>query len=240
MKKYKTLEDLLEALGLSESSGRYNVVNSAGYLGKYQMGGRALTDAGYYNLNQNGKENDWLGKFTGKDNVYSKEDFLNNPQAQENAIRSYMKKQWQYLKNNGSTEYVDSNINGIDITPSGLLAGAHLVGNGGVGRYTSSNGRDIPKDGNGTSIEKYLNKFGGYDVSEITNPNYYAPRFGQTKGDFVDQKAKQGANMISQVAQKVNPQSQMTDNMLKEIPIQPPLSDEEWMKRLRRQRMGLL
>ena len=85
-----------------------------------------------------------------------------------------------------------------------------------------------------------MNKFGGYDVSEITNPNYYAPRFGQTKGDFVDQKAKQGANMISQVAQKVNPQSQMTDNMLKEIPIQPPLSDEEWMKRLRRQRMGLL
>ena len=64
-----------------------------------------------------------------------------------------MKKQWHYLNNNGST------INGIDITPSGLLAGAHLVGNGGVGRYTSSNGRIIPTDRNGTSIEKYFNKF---------------------------------------------------------------------------------
>ena len=40
------------------------------------MGGIALTDAGYYKLNPNGKENDWLGTFTGKDNVNSKEDFL--------------------------------------------------------------------------------------------------------------------------------------------------------------------
>ena len=38
MKKYKSLEELFKELGLSESSGRYNIVNSAGYLGKYQMG----------------------------------------------------------------------------------------------------------------------------------------------------------------------------------------------------------
>lgn len=81
MKKYKSLEELLKDLGFSESSGRYDVVNSAGYLGKYQMGGSALTDAGYYKLNPNGKENDWLGTFTGKDNVNSKEDFLNSPQV---------------------------------------------------------------------------------------------------------------------------------------------------------------
>jgi len=76
MKKYKSLEELFKELGFSESSGKYNIVNSAGYLGKYQMGGSALTDAGYYKLNPNGKENDWLGTFTGKDNVNSKEDFL--------------------------------------------------------------------------------------------------------------------------------------------------------------------
>lgn len=239
MKRYKDLDDLYEALGFSESSGRYNIVNSAGYLGKYQMGGAALSDAGYYNLNPNGKENDWLGTFTGKDNVYSKEDFLNNPQAQENAVREFMKKQWQYLKNNGSTKYIGSKINGIDITPSGLLAGAHLVGNGGVGRYTSSNGRIIPTDRNGTSVEKYFKKFGGYDVSEISDPSYYSPKWGQTMQDFVEQRAKQGANMIGQVAQKVNPQPQIPNKTLKDIPIQPPLSEEEWRKQLRRKRMGL-
>ena len=154
MKIYKDLEDLLEELGFSESSGRYNIVNSAGYLGKYQMGGAALSDAGYYNLNPNGKENDWLGKFTGKDNVYSKEDFLNNPQAQENAVREFMKKQWQYLKNNGSTKYVGSTINNIEITPAGLLAGAHLKGAGGVIEYLNSNGKKNTYDGNGPYIEK--------------------------------------------------------------------------------------
>ena len=61
-----------------------------------------------------------------------------------------------------------------------------------------------------------------------------------TKQDFVEQKAKQGANMIGQVAQKVNPQPQMTNNTLKDIPIQAPLSEEEWRKRLRRKRLGLL
>ena len=35
MKKYKSLEELLKDLGFSESSGRYDVVNSVGYLGKY-------------------------------------------------------------------------------------------------------------------------------------------------------------------------------------------------------------
>ena len=56
------------------------------------MGGSALTDAGYYNLNPNGKENDWLGKFTGKDNVYSKEDFdikLVKPKAGWHAYLSW-------------------------------------------------------------------------------------------------------------------------------------------------------
>ena len=217
MKKYKSLEELFKELGLSESSGRYNVVNSAGYLGKYQMGGSALTDAGYYKLNPNGKENDWLGTFTGKDNVNSKEDFLNNPYAQENAIREFTKKQWGYLKNNGSTKSVGSKINGIEITPSGLLAAAHLVGQGGVGSYVSSNGKNIPKDGNGVSIEKYLKQFAGYDVSEISDSNYYSPRFPQTKEEKVDQILNKTSNMIQDVTKKVNPPTQtIPDNVINE------------------------
>ena len=38
MLNYKSLEDWLEELAKRESSGRYDIVNSAGYLGKYQMG----------------------------------------------------------------------------------------------------------------------------------------------------------------------------------------------------------
>ena len=240
MKKYKSMEEWLEELAKRESSGNYSAVNNYGYLGKYQMGEAALSDVGYYKGHSRSNNQEWKGKFSGKDGVFSREDFLHNQQAQENAIRDYMKKQWSYIKNDKLTNYVGSNINGIDITESGLLGGAHLKGLGGVGKYLRSNGKVQPTDANGTNVEEYIKKFGGYDVSEITDPTYYSPKWNQTQSDYVGQKSTQGANMIGQVAQKVNPQSQMSDNNLKDTPIQPPLSREEWMKRLKRQRMGLL
>lgn len=200
MLKYKSLEDWLDELAKRESSNNYKAINQYNYLGKYQMGEGALTDTGYYSGHSPGYVQEWKGNFLGKDNVYSKEDFLNNAQAQENAIRDYMKTQWRYLKSENSDKYIGSKINGIDITPSGLLTGAHLNGFSAAGKYLRSNGKYIPKDGNGVSIEDYIKQFNGYDVSEITDPSYYSPKWGQTKQDFVEQKAKQGANMIGQVA----------------------------------------
>lgn len=61
----KGYEAFLLALGLRESSGRYDVVNPYGYLGKYQMGEAALIDAGYY-LPDGTPQNDWIGPWVGK------------------------------------------------------------------------------------------------------------------------------------------------------------------------------
>ena len=164
----KTLNDFYNDLGARESGGNYKAVNTIGYLGKYQMGEMAMVDAGYYkpkaNRNYNNK---WDGEFTGKDGVYSVEDFLNNPIAQENAQKIFKQKQWGYIKD-FATKYNKSMINGIEITPSGMLAATHLLGQAELYKYLNSNGKYIPKDGYGTSIEEYLQKFGGYDVSEIT------------------------------------------------------------------------
>lgn len=164
----KTLQDFLEDLGSRESSGNYKAINKYGYLGKYQMGEMALIDCGYYKKTKN-YNNDWSGEFLGKDNVYSKKDFLNNPQAQENAIRIFMKRLWKYLKAFGAHKYVGEIINSYKITNSGILAGAHLKGAGSVIKYLSSDGKCISKDGFGTSIESYIKKFANYDVTEITN-----------------------------------------------------------------------
>lgn len=239
MKRYSSWEEWLKALGQRESSGRYDIVNDYGYLGKYQMGSSALTDAGYYRPNPNGVENDWQGQFTGKDNIYSKEDFLANPRVQDNAIKEYNRKQWGYLKSNGSSKAVGLKINGIDVTPSGLLAGAHLVGNGGVGQYVNSKGKSIPKDKNGTSVEEYIKKFGNYDVSELIDPNYYAPKFGGSKKDVANRVLNQGANVISGVANQDKISKSIPSDVVNNSPIPPPLSMEEWMKRLKRHRMGL-
>ena len=164
----KTLEQFLTDLGAGESGGNYKAFNKFGYAGKYQMGEAALIDAGYYKKPNGKYNNDWKGTFLGKDGVYSLQDFLNNPQAQENAQIIFKKKQWGYLKAVGADKYIGRIINGYIITPSGLLAGAHLKGAGSVIKYLKSNGQLIEKDGFGTSVETYMKKFAGYDVSKIT------------------------------------------------------------------------
>jgi hypothetical protein len=163
----KTLSDFLNALAKSESGGKYNAFNKYGYAGKYQMGEMALVDAGYYVKPNRKYNNDWTGKFTGKDNVHSIRDFLNNPYAQENAQLIYKRKQWKYLKAVGAHNYIGKTINEIVITPSGLLAGAHLKGAGSVIKYLKSNGQIAEKDGFGTSVETYIKNFAGFDVSEL-------------------------------------------------------------------------
>jgi len=160
--------DFLRALGYRESGGRYWIENRYGYLGKYQMGEAALKDAGYYKGDIT-RRNDWIGEWTGKDGIWSKEDFLRNPRAQENAIREFHRKMWRYITALGLDRYVGKVVRGIVITESGLLGGAHLLGAGNLKRFLKSNGAIIPRDGNGTPITHYIEKFGGYDISEITN-----------------------------------------------------------------------
>ena len=161
-------KDFLKALGYRESGGKYNIENSYGYLGKYQMGEMALQDAGYYKGDSTPRKNDWIGEWTGKDGVWSKEDFLNNPQAQENAIREFHRKVWKYIKALDLDRYVGRTVGGIYITESGLLGGAHLVGVRSLAEFLKSEGKEIPKDGFGTPITEYISKFNGYDIYEIT------------------------------------------------------------------------
>lgn len=174
----KTSKEYFDYIAETESSNNYKSENKYGYLGRYQMGEMALDDAGYYKINkQNHSEhfNKWNGKFTGKDGIYSKKDFLNNPQAQENAIRAYYKKNWQSIKNCHLDEYIGKNINGTIITESGLLAGAHLKGVGGLNSYLKSNGKKDIGDAYKTTIKKYSTKFAGYDMTEIIKPNIPTP-----------------------------------------------------------------
>ena len=154
--------DFLDALGERESGGDYGVVNTLGYLGKYQFGELALIDVGYYTADGT-PANDWrTGYWTGKEGVESKADFLADGAAQEHAIRAYMKLQWAYL---GETQrYAGQVIGGIAITESGLLAGAHLLGAGAVAAFLDAGAVAPPKDAYGTAITEYMTLFSGYDT----------------------------------------------------------------------------
>ena len=133
-----------EALAFKESQGKYTVVNTFGYLGKYQFGKTTLL----------------------RFKIYNTKAFLNNPELQEKAFKALCKvNKWILRKD--IQRCVGKTINGITISTSGILAAAHLSGARNVKKFLRSNGTLNFSDAYGSSIESYLKKFGGYDVSEI-------------------------------------------------------------------------
>ena len=133
-----------EALGFKESRNRYQVVNKLGYMGKYQFGKSTLKRLKIYNV----------------------ENFLKNPAQQEKAFKALCSLNKHILRNDIKRS-IGKKINGIEITESGILAAAHLGGAGNVKKFLRSNGGDNFSDAFGTSIQHYMKKFSGYDVSTI-------------------------------------------------------------------------
>ena len=129
-----------EAIGFKESRGDYSIVNIYGYLGKYQFGRSTLKGLGF---------------------AVTRKEFLSNPQLQEEAMMALLLHNKEKLQ-----KYIDvfdgQTVNGMYISESGILAAAHLGGQGSVKRYFK-NGK-VFKDGNGTKITSYMNKFSGYEI----------------------------------------------------------------------------
>lgn len=139
-----------EAVGFKESQGRYDIINQFGYIGKYQFGKSTLAMLG----------------------VYDTKAFLNSPEMQEAAFYANASRN-KWILRKYITLYVGKTINGVKITESGILAAAHLAGPGGVKSYLRSGGTNYFSDAFGTTISYYLNKFKGYDTSNII-PNRQA------------------------------------------------------------------
>ena len=157
--------DFLIALAKRESGGDQTCVNYAGYLGLFQMGGRALADAGFYKLGPSPDENAWDGVFSERArfaDVVSTDTYLSHAGAQELAVRAYHNVQWNRITRLGLSSKVGSVIAGVTLTKSGMIAGSHLVGIGGLMIFVRTNGQQIPIDGSGTPITEYLSLFGSF------------------------------------------------------------------------------
>ena len=103
----------------------------------------------------------------GMDTIYSS-DFRKDPNTfpdslQETAIRKYLNKNKSYLGYYLKT-YPGKTINDILITKSGILAAAHLVGHGKVKLWLQNDGNVNITDGNGVTIEHYMETFKGFDI----------------------------------------------------------------------------
>ena len=131
----------LDAIGFRESGNRYNIVNRYGYMGKYQFGRKTLRGLGF---------------------KMSKEEFLNSPLLQEQAMHALLKQNKRSLRKY-IAKYDGKYIHGVLVTESGLLAAAHLGGAGSVKKWFRTG--KVRKDGNGVKITSYTERFGGYDLN---------------------------------------------------------------------------
>ena len=141
METPKYLRDFLHDIGKRESGNRYDLINTLGYLGRYQFG---------------------MSTLLGLRIETTPDEFLNNPKLQETAMRRLLKVNKRKLKI-VIQEYEGHTIDNIRITESGILAAAHLGGAGSVMKYFK-NGK-IKHDSYGTSITNYMKKFSGYNLN---------------------------------------------------------------------------
>lgn len=134
-----------EALAFKESQGDYFSINTLGYLGKYQFGIGTLQLMGVHNSTH----------------------FLNSPELQEKVFHTNIARN-KWILRRDIARFEGKHIHGIEITESGMLAAAHLAGAGNVKKYLRSYGRIDVVDEYGTTIAKYLKKFSGYDISQVS------------------------------------------------------------------------
>ena len=172
------IKKFLTAIANKESSLDPEKINDLGYMGKYQFGEIALRDILKQHPGESKEDYEkrikvyWPKNFgkvrTASDFNFFQSRFKNKgvnfwPEyKQDMAMKQLLKNNKAYLG-----DYVDKWVgkkkNGIKITLSGLLAGAHLLGPSNVKDFLD-NGK-VAKDGYGTPITEYIEKFGGYSVN---------------------------------------------------------------------------
>ena len=134
----KSHYDFLDAIGFRESGNRYDIVNKYGYMGRYQFGESTLKGLGF---------------------KVTSDEFLNSPYIQEKAMQALLEHNHKKLKKQ-IEKYCGKTINGVYITESGVLAAAHLAGQGNVKKFFRK-GKEF-EDGFGTKMTTYMEQFGGY------------------------------------------------------------------------------
>jgi Ca2+-binding RTX toxin-like protein len=159
-----TSEDFLGALRMRESSDNYQTVNTFNFLGAYQFGEAALIDLGFVRHDGDAYDNNYGGGWTGRFGVTSVTGFLRNQQAQDQAANEWLELMWNYIKAQGLDDYAWTTVGDVYLTPSGMLAGAHLLGVGALDRFITSGGSADLRDAYGTPIRSYITEFADYDI----------------------------------------------------------------------------
>lgn len=139
-------------LGYRESKNYYKCRNGEGFLGRWQFGMARLSDYGITKF-----EDGYWQWIPG----YSEEIFLNSPELQDRVFKWHVENLAKSVKNRFSA-YLGTKVDGVYIDVSGLVAGCHLGGIGGVKAFLTAGVNN--KDSLGTGVKDYIQKFSGYKL----------------------------------------------------------------------------
>ncbi len=143
----KPYSEFKNALGQRESGNNYQIVNTLGFLGRFQFGKPRLWDLGF-------SIDGYTPKGRAPKKIITKEQFLNDPTLQDQLFDNHVVSLGRAI----ASKYPE----GVQkYSLSGLVAGAHLKGLGGVRDFL--NGTDNA-DAYGTQISEYINKFKDYEI----------------------------------------------------------------------------
>jgi hypothetical protein len=137
------LKAFLVHMGKIEGLGSYVTVSKRGYLGMYQFHPRTLRIMGV---------------------KASQEEFLQNPELQDSVMVAWMRDNARSLRGL-IKRYHGTEHNGVYVTKAGIIAGAHLVGPGGVLAFFYPEKYNFrTSDGNGVHVSEYMKRFAHYDL----------------------------------------------------------------------------
>jgi len=91
--------------------------------------------------------------------------FMASPEAQAATEQWHQNDILNFINKNGFEGKVGTQVKGVPVTLSGLVAVAHLGGKGGMQKFIQSNGRYDPADANGTRLSDYLRIHGQADIA---------------------------------------------------------------------------
>jgi len=171
-----TYDQYFHAFAVRETLGGFDFTRTPNYqaesgnsypaLGAYQFDKASLIATGYYRDDGALSDSHWQDSFfTGRDNITSKQAFLNNPAVQDSAAREWTATVgWKGILDLGLQNDIGQTIAGVHITAAALLGGTSLLGPDAVQQFITSGGQNDQADSYGTHISEYMANFSGFQT----------------------------------------------------------------------------
>jgi len=191
--------------------------------GAYQLGYQALADAGFIEEKGDLTKPAWIS-YANSLGVNSVSSFISSKSAQDIAFVNFTKANLDYLK--GYQSYIGKTIRtgtvgNVDVTESGMLAAAHLVGHNAVEEFLATNGKIDRHDDKLVHVSEYMAQFTGYGFTydaktgkfiDAPEPTAMLQTIEAERDAAIEYRSAQKRRLVKNRGKRLRTRSRQTDN----------------------------